>query len=146
MIWEVEAWLTAPAEPEPHSQTVLFAKVVLALMLGRPAERYLDAQRAAHLRRMHELTALKRAGSLMAPITRASSDPGEPYPADAGRPPPSRGLTSSILRAGFGPENPGKLGCIRENRAYQRRPRSSASNRAAWVGVISACASGWVRR
>lgn len=34
-------------------------------MLGRPAERYLDAQRAAHLRRMHELTALKRAGSLM---------------------------------------------------------------------------------
>ena len=64
MIWEVEVWLTAPAEPEPHLQTVLFAKVVLALMLGRPAERYLDAQRAAHLRRMHELTALKRAGSL----------------------------------------------------------------------------------
>jgi len=59
---------------------VLFAKVVLALMPGRPAERYLDAQRAAHLRRMHELTALKRAGSRAAPITRASSDPGEPYP------------------------------------------------------------------
>ena len=62
---EVETWLTAPAEPEPHLQTVLFAKVVLAPMLGRPAERYLDAQRAAHLRRMHELTALKRTGSLM---------------------------------------------------------------------------------
>ena len=29
------------------------------------AERYLDAQRAAHLRRMHELTMLKRTGSLM---------------------------------------------------------------------------------
>jgi len=27
---------------------VLFTKVVLALMLGRPAEHYLDAQRAAH--------------------------------------------------------------------------------------------------
>ncbi len=62
---EVETWLTVPAEPEPHLQTVLFAKVVLALMLGRPAERYLDAQRGAHLRRMHELTTLKRTGSLM---------------------------------------------------------------------------------
>ena len=69
-----------------------------------------------------------------------------PYPADAGRPPPSRGLTSSSLRAGSGPENPRKLGCIGETGAYQRRPRSSASSRAAWVGVISACAPGWVRR
>ena len=31
---EVEAWLAEPSEPEPHLQTVLFAKVVLALMLG----------------------------------------------------------------------------------------------------------------
>ena len=36
---EVEQWLTEPVEPEPHLQTVLFAKVVLALMLDRPAER-----------------------------------------------------------------------------------------------------------
>ena len=62
---EVEAWLAQPAEPEPHLQSVLFAKVVLALMLGRPAERYLDVQRAAHLRRMRELTELKRTGPLM---------------------------------------------------------------------------------
>ena len=62
---EVEAWLTEPAEPEPHLQTTLFSKVVLALMLGRPAERYLDAQRARHLRRMRELTEVKRAGPLM---------------------------------------------------------------------------------
>jgi hypothetical protein len=34
--------------------------VVLALMLGRAADRYLDAQRAAHLQRMRELTDLKR--------------------------------------------------------------------------------------
>jgi hypothetical protein len=33
--------------------------VVLALMLGRPADKYLDAQRAAHLQRMRELTGLK---------------------------------------------------------------------------------------
>ena len=61
---EVDAWLATPAEPEPHLQPVLFAKVVLALMLGKPAERYLDAQRAAHLARMRELTRLKSAGSL----------------------------------------------------------------------------------
>ena len=46
-------------------QTVLFAKVVLALMLGRPAEQYLDTQRAAHLQRMRELTDIKRKGSLV---------------------------------------------------------------------------------
>jgi hypothetical protein len=62
---EVEAWLAEPVEPEPHLQTVLFAKVTLALMLGRPAELYLDAQRAAHLRRMRELTELRRAGGVV---------------------------------------------------------------------------------
>jgi DNA-binding PadR family transcriptional regulator len=62
---EVEAWLTEPVEAEPHLQTVLFAKVVLALMLGRPAEQYLDTQRDAHLRRMRELTEIKRSGSLV---------------------------------------------------------------------------------
>ncbi|GIG56054.1 PadR family transcriptional regulator [Longispora fulva] len=61
---EVNAWLTEPVEAEPHLQTVLFAKVVLALMLGRPAEEYLDAQRAAHMRRMRELTEIRRAGDL----------------------------------------------------------------------------------
>ena len=59
------SWLATPIEPEPHLQTVLFAKVVLAVMLGRSAEAYLDTQRAAHLRRMHELTELKRTGGLM---------------------------------------------------------------------------------
>jgi DNA-binding PadR family transcriptional regulator len=62
---EVDVWLTEPVEPEPHLQTVLFAKVVLALMLGRPAERYLDTQRHAHVKRMRELTELKRTGSLV---------------------------------------------------------------------------------
>src|ERR1017187_222409 len=52
-------------EAEPHLQTVLFVKVTLSLMLGRNAERYLDIQRGAHLRRMRELTELKQAGSLV---------------------------------------------------------------------------------
>jgi DNA-binding PadR family transcriptional regulator len=59
-IAEVEQWLAEPAPPEPDLQSELFAKVVLALMLGRPADRYLDAQRAAHLQRMRDLTELKR--------------------------------------------------------------------------------------
>jgi DNA-binding PadR family transcriptional regulator len=62
---DVDSWLAEPVEPEPHLQTVLFAKVTLALMLGKPAESYLTAQRAAHMRRMHELTRLKRAGGLV---------------------------------------------------------------------------------
>lgn len=62
---EIETWLAEPEAAEPHLQTILFAKVVLALMSGRPAEQYLDRQRAAHLQRMRELTELKRSGSLV---------------------------------------------------------------------------------
>jgi DNA-binding PadR family transcriptional regulator len=62
---EVEGWIAEPVEPEPHLQTVLFVKVTLALMLGRDAEKYLDAQRAAHLQRMRELTEVKRAGGIV---------------------------------------------------------------------------------
>jgi DNA-binding PadR family transcriptional regulator len=62
---EVEEWLAEPVAAEPYLQTVLFTKVVLALMLGRDAAGYLDAQRATHLRRMRELTEIKRAGNLV---------------------------------------------------------------------------------
>ncbi len=62
---EVESWLTAPVDAEPLLQSDLFVKVVLALMLGRSAERYLDAQRGAHLQRMRELTELRRSGGLV---------------------------------------------------------------------------------
>jgi DNA-binding PadR family transcriptional regulator len=62
---EVDTWLSEPVAAEPHLQTVLFAKVVLALMLDRPAEEYLDGQRRAHLQRMRELTEIKRTGGLV---------------------------------------------------------------------------------
>jgi DNA-binding PadR family transcriptional regulator len=62
---DFETWLSQPIDPAPHLQTDLFAKVVLALVLGRSAERYLDVQRVAHLGRMRELTALKREGDLV---------------------------------------------------------------------------------
>ena len=62
---EVGTWLAEPVAPEPHLQSVLFSKVVLALMLDRPAGEYLDTQRHAHLARMRELTEIKRAGGLV---------------------------------------------------------------------------------
>jgi DNA-binding PadR family transcriptional regulator len=61
---QLESWLASPEPPEPHLQSVLFAKVVLALLSDRPAAEYLDAQRAAHLARMRELTALRKQGPL----------------------------------------------------------------------------------
>ena len=62
---EVETWLADPIPAEPHLQTDLFVKVVLSLMLDRPAEEYLDIQRAAHLARMRELTELKLTGGIV---------------------------------------------------------------------------------
>ena len=62
---DVDTWLTEPITPEPHLQTVLFAKVVLALMLDRPAEEYLDTQRRTHLQRMRELTEVKQRGGIV---------------------------------------------------------------------------------
>ncbi|MGY0489263.1 PadR family transcriptional regulator [Streptomyces sp. WG-D5] len=64
-VTEVEAWLVEPVTPEQHLQTVLFTKVVLALLLERDAQTYLDAQRAAHMHRMRELTEMRRTGGLV---------------------------------------------------------------------------------
>jgi DNA-binding PadR family transcriptional regulator len=65
---DVGRWLAEPTPAEPRLQAVLFAKVVLALMLDRPAARYLDVQRDAHLQRMHELTKLKRDGNVVSTL------------------------------------------------------------------------------
>jgi DNA-binding PadR family transcriptional regulator len=53
-------WLTTPEPPEPHLQTILAVKVILALLLRRPADAYLDKQRHAHLERMRQLTTFRR--------------------------------------------------------------------------------------
>ena len=63
-VTDLERWLAEPEVPAPHLQTVLFAKVVLALRSGRDAHRFLDVQRAAHLARMRELTELRRSSPL----------------------------------------------------------------------------------
>jgi DNA-binding PadR family transcriptional regulator len=62
---DVESWLDEPIGVGPNIQTLLFVKVVLALMLERSAEGYLDVQRAAHLERRRELTELRRSGGLV---------------------------------------------------------------------------------
>ncbi|MDX3243337.1 MULTISPECIES: PadR family transcriptional regulator [unclassified Streptomyces] len=62
-VTQVETWLTEPVAGEPHLQTVLFTKVVIALLLERDPRAYLDIQRASHMERMRELTELRRTGS-----------------------------------------------------------------------------------
>ena len=61
---QVEHWLAEPEKPEPLLQATLYVKVVLALLSERAAADYLEAQRQAHLERMHELTAMRKAGPL----------------------------------------------------------------------------------
>lgn len=61
---DLEAWLATPEKLHPHTQTVLFSKVVTAILLDKEADIYLDAQRAAHLERMRELTTMRRTGDL----------------------------------------------------------------------------------
>jgi DNA-binding PadR family transcriptional regulator len=63
-VGDLERWFREPDPPSPYGRSVLFTKTILALMSGRPAHEILDAQRAAHLRRMRELTELKRTGGL----------------------------------------------------------------------------------
>jgi hypothetical protein len=53
-----------PVDPQTYLRSVQFTKVVLALMSDRSAEEILDAQRAAHLKTMRELTRKKTSGDV----------------------------------------------------------------------------------
>lgn len=59
-VTDLDVWLAEPEEPQPQLQSVLFTKVVLAVMSGRAAAAYLDAQRTRHLGVMKGLTAARR--------------------------------------------------------------------------------------
>lgn len=61
---DLSHWLAEPEDPQPMLQPVLFTKVVLALLSGRPADRYLDAQREMHLSAMRTITSARRGASL----------------------------------------------------------------------------------
>jgi len=62
-VTDLDRWLSEPEQPQPQLQTVLFQKVVLALLSGRPAQAFLDVQRETHLAAMRELTAARRTAS-----------------------------------------------------------------------------------
>ena len=53
---ELERWLSLPEAPEAYLQSVLYAKVVVALSSGRSAQAVLDAQRDRHVAAMRGLT------------------------------------------------------------------------------------------
>ena len=59
-VTDLDTWLGEPAEPQTHLQSVLFTKVVLALLSGRSAEQFLDIQRSTHLATMKALTTARR--------------------------------------------------------------------------------------
>jgi DNA-binding PadR family transcriptional regulator len=57
---ELERWLASPEPAEPYLQSVLYAKVVVALSPGRSAQAVLDAQRDRHVAEMRVLTREKQ--------------------------------------------------------------------------------------
>ncbi len=61
---DVEQWLARPEPPATYLQSVLYAKVILALRSGRSATALLDAQRTEHLQEMRQLTRRKAGGDL----------------------------------------------------------------------------------
>jgi DNA-binding PadR family transcriptional regulator len=63
-VTDLQRWLSEPEDPQPQLQIVLFTKVVLALLSGKTAERFLEDQRRRHLEVMRELTNARRTASL----------------------------------------------------------------------------------
>ena len=60
---DLEAWLSVPEKLHSDTQTVLFTKVVSAILLDKEPNTYLDIQRGAHIERMRELTIVRRKGN-----------------------------------------------------------------------------------
>ncbi|MEV7390291.1 MULTISPECIES: PadR family transcriptional regulator [unclassified Streptomyces] len=58
---ELARWASAVSPPAPFVTNEIFAKVVVSILAGGDPAAYLRDQRAAHMERMRELTALKTA-------------------------------------------------------------------------------------
>jgi DNA-binding PadR family transcriptional regulator len=63
-VGELDTWLASP-QPASGRPSELFARVVLALASGRPAEQVLDAHRRTYLDRVRRLTAARRDGDVI---------------------------------------------------------------------------------
>ncbi|MFI8306878.1 PadR family transcriptional regulator [Streptomyces sp. NPDC085927] len=69
---ELSRWAGEVAPPAPFVTNEIFAKVVVSILSGGDPAAYLRAQRAAHMGRMRELTAVKSAtGSGLATVLSA---------------------------------------------------------------------------
>jgi DNA-binding PadR family transcriptional regulator len=60
---ELARWAAETAPPAPFVTNEIFAKVVVSILSGGDPAAYLRAQRAAHMERMRELTAVKTSGN-----------------------------------------------------------------------------------
>lgn len=58
-VTDLDEWLRRPEPAEPYVRSTLFGKVVLALLSGRAADRFLQMQRSEHESRMRDLTRIK---------------------------------------------------------------------------------------
>lgn len=65
----VQEWMFTPEVPSETLQSNLFAKTIIALLLGDPAGRVLDLQRAQHTAQMRELTREKKGAALETVLT-----------------------------------------------------------------------------
>jgi DNA-binding PadR family transcriptional regulator len=61
---ELEEWLALPENMHTEAHSILFIKVVTAILLDTSPNEYLDNQRIAHIARMRELTEQRRKGDL----------------------------------------------------------------------------------
>lgn len=61
---ELASWLGKPELATPGIQATLYTKVATAILIDKSPNEFLDAQRAAHLQKMRELTKLRREGDL----------------------------------------------------------------------------------
>nr|WP_300144286.1 PadR family transcriptional regulator [Propionicimonas sp.] len=62
-------WMSSPDDPEATVQSNLFAKTVIALLIGEDAQGLLDAQRSEHIGRMRALTREKQGAALARVLT-----------------------------------------------------------------------------
>ncbi|WP_221328605.1 PadR family transcriptional regulator [Actinoplanes sp. L3-i22] len=60
----VQEWMFTAEMPSETLQSNLFAKTIIALLLGDPANRVLDLQRSRHMAEMRELTKEKQGAPL----------------------------------------------------------------------------------
>jgi len=63
-VTRIDEWVASAERPTLYSASALYAKVSVALMSGRPADKVLERQRDVHMVRMRQLTEQRRTASV----------------------------------------------------------------------------------